>query len=159
MDSHIANLCDKAQKAPSGEKILNVCLDIAEFLIEKNAAYGDSALSPVRIFSKASAEEQILVRLDDKLSRLARGSEAGEDVLLDLVGYIVLLIAQRHGRTSEPVPVGVEAPCRVACRSCGATLSGPPRVCIHCGEATSIGGRYIDTTKQPTPVGEPKKDT
>lgn len=60
-------------------------------LREKNAAYGDSALSPVRIFSQASAEEQIRVRIDDKLSRLARGSSAGEDVLHDLLGYLVLL--------------------------------------------------------------------
>lgn len=57
----------------------------------KNAAYGDSALNPVRIVSRASAEEQIRVRIDDKLSRLARGSAAGEDVLHDLLGYLVIL--------------------------------------------------------------------
>jgi hypothetical protein len=65
-------------------------------LLEKNAAYGNSALEPVRVFSRASTVEQILVRIDDKLSRLARGSGAGEDVELDLVGYLVLLrIARR----------------------------------------------------------------
>jgi hypothetical protein len=82
--------------APLGEDILDECLGIAEMLIEKNRAYGNSALQPVRIFSRASSEEQLLVRIDDKLSRLARGSAAGEDVVADLIGYLVLLrIARR----------------------------------------------------------------
>lgn len=98
----LLRLVVEARQAPSGTKILSVCLGVARFLIRKNAAYGNSALNPVRVFSKASAEEQILVRLDDKLSRLARGSAAGEDVLLDIVGYIVLLIAQRQ---QEPVDI------------------------------------------------------
>ena len=74
------------------------CEGLKEMLLEKNAAYGDSALDPVRIFSQADPVEQIRVRLDDKLSRLARGSAAGEDVVLDLLGYLVLLrIAMRKG--------------------------------------------------------------
>ena len=69
---------------------------IGDMLIEKNKAYGNSALEPVRVFSRATPIEQLLVRIDDKLSRLARGSGAGEDVELDLVGYLVLLrIARR----------------------------------------------------------------
>ena len=75
------------------------CLGILEMLLAKNRAYGDSAINPVRIFSQATTEEQILVRLDDKLSRLARGGAAGEDVVLDLIGYLVLLrVARRHAR-------------------------------------------------------------
>lgn len=68
---------------------------VAAMLVEKNRAYGDSALSPVRIFSKADPAEQLLVRIDDKLSRLARGSAAGEDVELDLIGYLVILRVAR----------------------------------------------------------------
>lgn len=72
--------------------------EIKEMLLEKNAAYGDSALAPVRVFSRADPVEQIRVRLDDKLSRLARGSDAGEDVIADLLGYLLLLrIAMRRG--------------------------------------------------------------
>lgn len=63
---------------------------IENMLIRKNEAYGDSALNPVRIFSKSDSIEQINVRLDDKLSRLARGDEAGEDVYMDLIGYLVI---------------------------------------------------------------------
>ena len=68
---------------------------LGTMLIEKNRAYGNSALEPVRVFSRASAVEQLLVRIDDKLSRLARGAAAGEDVVRDLVGYLVLLLIAR----------------------------------------------------------------
>ena len=72
------------------------CEAIAEMLISKNQAYGNSALEPARIFSKASAIEQINVRIDDKLSRMMRGSSAGEDTVKDLIGYLILLrIAQQ----------------------------------------------------------------
>jgi hypothetical protein len=77
--------------------IPRVCNDISEMLIEKNRAYGNSALVPIRKFSKASPVEQILVRIDDKLSRLARGQAAGEDVEKDLIGYLVLLRIARNG--------------------------------------------------------------
>lgn len=66
---------------------------IRDFLLDKNEQYGDSAINPVRIFSQASPEEQLLVRMDDKLSRLARGDdrlESDEDVLDDLIGYLIL---------------------------------------------------------------------
>ena len=91
MEAVIKGLATQASRAPLGQEILRECMGVAEILIQKNAAYGNSALEPVRVFSKASTVEQILVRLDDKLSRLARGSEAGEDVILDLMGYLVLL--------------------------------------------------------------------
>ena len=81
------------------ERDVSAVLDgIKDTLIEKNIAYGDSALNPLRVLSKASAEEQLRVRIDDKLSRLARGSDAGEDTIKDLIGYLVLLrIAQKRG--------------------------------------------------------------
>lgn len=80
-----------AAKAPSGEAILAQCNAIARTLLTKNIQYGNSALEPVRVFSKASPREQILVRLDDKLSRIAKGKDETEDVILDLIGYLVLL--------------------------------------------------------------------
>jgi len=67
------------------------CDAIATMLIEKNQAYGNSALDPVRIFSQADRLEQLKVRIDDKLSRIAKGHAAGEEVVGDLIGYLVLL--------------------------------------------------------------------
>jgi len=75
-------------------QITSVCDDIKELLLEKNRKYGDSALNPNRIFSKADAVEQILVRIDDKLNRIQKGAGLlanDEDVVSDLIGYLVLL--------------------------------------------------------------------
>ena len=78
--------------APSGHAILNTCTNMAQMLIQKNIAYGDSALDPVRIFSKADPVEQLRVRIDDKLSRLMKGTDyIGDNDIDDLIGYLVLL--------------------------------------------------------------------
>lgn len=66
--------------------VTTVLREIGEMLVDKNAAYGDSALNPVRVFSRANPAEQLRVRIDDKLSRLSRGETAGEDVERDLLG-------------------------------------------------------------------------
>ncbi len=76
------------------EKIEATCDSIKKLLIDKNAKYGNSALNPVRVFSKADNQEQLLVRIDDKLSRIARGAGmdgVDEDTLNDLIGYLILL--------------------------------------------------------------------
>ena len=74
-------------------KIAQVCDEIKDLLLRKNAKYGDSALNPIRILSQSSATEQILVRIDDKLNRIKQGGilEDDEDVVSDLIGYFVLL--------------------------------------------------------------------
>ena len=71
--------------------IKKTCDEIKELLLKKNEAYGNSAADPVRIFSKVDALEQINVRIDDKLSRMMRGTEfQGDDTELDLIGYLIL---------------------------------------------------------------------
>jgi hypothetical protein len=95
------HVLEVAQIAPSGIDILQTCIDLAVFLCEKNISYGDSALNPIRAFSKASPVEQILVRIDDKINRkISGGNYDGDDNDLDdLLGYLVLYkVAQkRHG--------------------------------------------------------------
>ena len=82
------------------QQIAAICDDIKELLLYKNKQYGDSALNPSRIFSKASAVEQILVRIDDKLNIIKKGAVLvgeDEDVIQDLIGYLVLLkIGLKH---------------------------------------------------------------
>ena len=82
------------------QQIAAICDDIKELLLYKNKQYGDSALNPSRIFSKASAVEQILVRIDDKLNRIKKGAGLvgeDEDVIQDLIGYLILLkIGLKH---------------------------------------------------------------
>lgn len=71
--------------------ISNECQRIARLLIEKNRAYGNSALEPNNIFSRATATEQLATRIDDKLNRIKKGHEfPGDDTLIDLIGYLIL---------------------------------------------------------------------
>lgn len=75
---------------------------MAWFLIDKNRAYGNSALDPVRIFSSSDNVEQLKVRIDDKLSRFARGGEfPGDNDIDDLIGYLVLLKVALRNKWSE----------------------------------------------------------
>ena len=85
--------------------VRSVLEDIADLLIDKNKKYGDSALNPQRIFSRASVIEQIDVRIDDKLSRIKNMNtnniedvkESIADSIRDLVGYLVMReIAKRR---------------------------------------------------------------
>ena len=77
------------------------CQNLAEMLKAKNRQYGNSFADPVRIFSKSTPEEALLIRIDDKLSRIARGHNAGEDTILDLIGYLILLrVLHRAGDKS-----------------------------------------------------------
>ena len=68
-------------------------LEIRELLISKNIKYGNSALEPLGVFSQLSVKEGLLVRIDDKLKRIKNGSleKDDEDVINDLIGYLVLL--------------------------------------------------------------------
>jgi hypothetical protein len=91
-ETEFKKLYDKAEKAPAGSKIIENIMEIAELLIDKNISYGSSFNSPINIFSKNNAQEQLYVRIDDKLNRIKKGKEyASEDTILDLIGYLVLL--------------------------------------------------------------------
>lgn len=84
--------------SPFREKVRTVLSEIEKLLVAKNEAYGNSALEPINVFSKADAVEQIKVRIDDKISRLHHGKEYGsEDTVTDLIGYLVILkIAEKE---------------------------------------------------------------
>ena len=83
---------DETLRNSTEKEIWDVCNDMAWFLIDKNRAYGNSALDPVRIFSNSDNVEQLKVRIDDKLSRFARGTDfPGDNDVDDLIGYLVLL--------------------------------------------------------------------
>ena len=83
------------KESSTQDKIIKTMDEIKDFLVQKNNQYGDSVFQPVRVFSKADKTEQIKVRIDDKLSRLKKGNdsiESDEDVVSDLIGYLVLLL-------------------------------------------------------------------
>ena len=83
-------------------------------LEKKNADYGDSALKPIRVFSKQGPEEQLLVRMDDKISRIkSRGAKHyKEDTVVDLLGYLVLYLKTKRPEESfsELIDFAVSVP-------------------------------------------------
>ena len=88
-------------KAPLEDQIRKKCGDLADFLVEKNRAYGNSAADPIDIFTRGMTPlQKIDVRIDDKLSRMMRGHEfGGDDTVLDLTGYLILrmIVADQEG--------------------------------------------------------------
>jgi len=78
------------------ELIKEVGREVVMLLIEKNKAYGDTANNPPKIFSKLSAKEGLLARIDDKLSRIKHKglNDLTEDTVKDLIGYLILYKVQ-----------------------------------------------------------------
>jgi len=69
---------------------------VANTLLRKNLAYGDSIGDPIMMFSQATTEERLRSRIDDKLSRIIRGDGSGdENDMGDLVGYLAMLYAAK----------------------------------------------------------------
>jgi len=90
--------------------IAQVCEGVKNILLEKNRKYGDSAVNPKRIFSKADPIEQINVRLDDKMSRIMSGQQdEDEDVELDIIGYLVLKRVARAVHAKQLKPESIRA--------------------------------------------------
>lgn len=81
---------------------------IADMLDEKNAAYGDSVTDPIRLFApEADNDLAIRVRLDDKVNRIVKGKAIGEDVIADMIGYLVAL---QYVRSRETIDAEVQKP-------------------------------------------------
>jgi len=80
------------------EKVYKVLSEITDLLVSKNLKYGNSALEPIGIFSKLDPREGLLIRIDDKLKRIKNGSleKDDEDVINDLIGYLVMLKIQSN---------------------------------------------------------------
>ena len=87
-----------AQKA-----MIQICDEMAQFLVEKNIAYGNSAFTDVTLGGTViSAELGIKVRIIDKIKRLLDGKEYGsEDTYKDLLGYLIILLANRKLKNKE----------------------------------------------------------
>ena len=82
------------------DKITTTCEGLARLLVAKNKRYGNSALEPMRVFSRADPAEGILVRLDDKLSRIKHASSDGKPLrkndIADMIGYLILYCVKQE---------------------------------------------------------------
>lgn len=108
------------------------CQRLADFLVAKNTAYGGQALAPIAIVSKGDPLDIIFARMDDKLSRILRGRNAGEDPWQDLRGYItlwqVVLSLKKRGfyaKVEEPVPDNSAMPMPIGQRFAPAPVPDP----------------------------------
>lgn len=66
---------------------------VIHLLKTKNRAYGNTALDPVKIFSRLDATEALCARIDDKIMRIKNKgiNDQTEDTVDDLIGYLLLL--------------------------------------------------------------------
>lgn len=88
----LTNAVNGLHPAPAAVDISKQVIQLGALLLKKNAAYGDAALQPLEVFATGlPTSVRLGVRMDDKISRMARGSADGEDPQMDLAGYLMLL--------------------------------------------------------------------
>ena len=85
------------------DKIKQKCQLLENLLVRKNDAYGDAALQPLGVFSSCNAVAGIKLRLDDKLKIIANAGlvEDTEDTLIDIAGYIILLMIAKDNESNN----------------------------------------------------------
>lgn len=80
-------LCTDTQR-----EIKTICNSISDLLVYKNKKYGNSAIEPINVFYKQDNKNSILIRLDDKLSRIKNSDKLRVNDIVDIIGYLVLLL-------------------------------------------------------------------
>ena len=88
-------------------KIAEITDAMKDLLLYKNEKYGDSAINPIGVFTKHLKHvhentASILVRLDDKLSRVRNSDLLRTNDISDIIGYCTLLLISL-GATKEDI--------------------------------------------------------
>jgi len=78
------------------KKIIETCEAIQSILLTKNLRYGNSALEPIKCFYKGDNTNSILIRLDDKLSRIKNSEHLRFNDVCDLIGYLILYLVSQN---------------------------------------------------------------
>ena len=92
---------------PTQQRIRNITEAMKDLLLYKNQKYGDAAINPLCVFTKHLKKVEantasILVRLDDKLSRVKNADELRTNDISDIIGYCTLLLISM-GVTAEDI--------------------------------------------------------
>ena len=82
------------RETDSAGRIEEILDSMTELLLYKNRMYGDSALNPRKVFYKGNSTNSILIRLDDKISRIQNNERDIPRVndVCDIIGYCTLLL-------------------------------------------------------------------
>ena len=93
------------QQTPE-QRISSKIKEIEDLLLMKNASYGNSALSPLGVFSALTPVKAICARIDDKLNRIKNKgiTDQTEDTITDLIGYLILLKIALEDDNDKPNP-------------------------------------------------------
>lgn len=101
------DLISDGELSETVDGVANVFFNMSGVIKDKNGKYGNSATSPMNIFChhlKPDADggtNSILVRLDDKLSRVKNSSELRFNDIADIMGYLALLCQSKGWTTKE----------------------------------------------------------
>jgi hypothetical protein len=99
--NHIVMMQDDGVTATLTEtqaKIIEFYDGMIAFLFEKNKRYGDTALHPMNDLSNAEPVMKLLVRAEDKLSRIRTAAKDGimrKNDYVDLMGYLTFIMISK----------------------------------------------------------------
>ena len=87
----------KGMYSSTQAKIQEIMGAMKDLLLYKNEKYGDSAINPISIFTRhiknvPENTASILVRIDDKLSRVRNADKLRTNDVADILGYCTLLL-------------------------------------------------------------------
>jgi hypothetical protein len=84
------------------DKIDTLNSNLADFLKYKNEKYGNSALEPLSVFPTNCPETvEICIRLNDKLARVKNSQELRKNDIVDIIGYLELLLIKKDWLTFD----------------------------------------------------------
>ena len=84
-------------------KIKAKCRALEKLLCNKNDRYGNASLEPINVFFSGNSVSSIKARIDDKLKRIQNSGKLDdtEDTLLDLTGYLILLMIAKDNESHD----------------------------------------------------------
>ncbi len=74
------------------EELDTLLSNLSKYLKTKNKKYGKSSLEPVGVFSEGNPNTLLLVRIDDKLSKIKNSTDIKKNDVVELVGFLILFM-------------------------------------------------------------------
>ena len=101
------DLISDGELSETVDGVAKVFFNMAGIIKDKNGKYGNAATDPINIFchhlkqDSSGGTNSILVRLDDKLSRVKNSNELRFNDIADIMGYLALLCQSKDWTKKE----------------------------------------------------------